>query len=157
MLSFFSAYATALKIGGVILLLIGAIALYHSFKIRQQDIGYQRAVAEYREKEIAAERAARVVEDTWRKKEGEALNVAKIREQKIIKLSADIAVVNKRLRDQVADNERSMSTATRDSLNKYATTLGAVLGECTDRYKQMGENAAREQSEKMMLADAWPK
>ena len=157
MLSFFSAYATTLKIGGAILLLIGAIALYHSFKIRQQDIGYQRAVAEYREKEISAERAARVVEDTWRKKEGEALNVAKISEQKIIKLSADIAVVNKRLRDQVADNERSMSAAPRDSLNKYATTLGAVLGECTDRYRQMGENAAREQSEKMMLADAWPK
>lgn len=157
MFSFISQYAVAARAILIGLVLVAAIAFYHYFKNKHQNIGYQKAVAEYNEKLLLAERAARSKEQELVKKVGDAENEAKKRETKIIKLSADINNVNKRLRDTIENNSVSISESSRASVDNYARIVGIVFAECANEYRKMGENAERERSDKIMLLEAWPK
>ena len=157
MFAFFSPYKIlieAVAIGGLILAIAFGI---HHFLSYEQNIGYQKAVAEYTAKELIATQAARAREQQLAQQLSEAQNAAQVREQTIKTLASAASVSSSGLRDTLASINRGVPTADLNSLRESTRSFGAVIGKCQDALVGMANKFEQANSDKRTLIDAWPK
>jgi len=62
-----------------------------------------------------------------------------------------------RLHEQQREAAAAMSTATREALNNYTTTLSTVFGECTTSLEAMATKADGHATDSLVLSNSWPK
>jgi hypothetical protein len=143
-------------------LMIGAIIAglgygIHRFLESERQQGYDKAVAEYNEKLIAAKDAAAKRETELLTRLQEAQNAQAIRDKQISTLATSVAAASGGLRFDLTHYSGSLSNASADALRGSIDKLGGLLAGCSDRYRGMAENAERERSAKQTLIDAWPR
>ena len=71
--------------------------------------------------------------------------------------AANLAAVNRGLRDDLANQRRDLSTAPLDAARKYAATANAVFGECSTEVERLAGEAAGHAADSVMYQKAWPK
>jgi len=144
--------------------IVAALALFaaitfgiHRFLEYEQNIGYQRAVAEYTAKALEAEKAARIKEAADQQRLQEAQN-AYAKAQEIIRglTAANVAAANG-LRDTAANINSHLSDFSADALRDLARTYRDILGECTARRDELAAKTESINEEKRKLISAWPK
>jgi len=145
------------KLGGiaaaVAMLLLGAVWLDNS----RQQVGFDRAVAQYTLAELKATEAARIKEQELQGKVTEAIKNAKVRETK---LKATAIVLNNELSRMLFDLEeaaRNLPGLTADAARLRAATVGAILGECAKEIEGLAGKADGHASDSLMLQEAWPR
>ncbi len=132
--------------------IIAAGVLY--FRRHEQQIGYDKAVAEYTKKELAAEIKAREIENTLNVKLQGAQNAATERGIKINELSRNLNAATGKLRDTIATLRRDLPNSTPLACNQTADTVLAVFDDCQGKYTDMAEKADRHASDVKMLLEA---
>lgn len=137
-------------------LLAGVAFGIHSFLNHEQQIGYDRAVAEYNVKLISAQNAAIAQQAVYQKQIEDATNAAKKREQTIQTTTAAAATANDSLRDALTHIRDGVSSATAASLSSSVVALSTLFGECSSRYVGMAEKADRHSSDAQRIYDDWP-
>jgi len=123
----------------------------------QQQLGYDRAVAEYKAAKSIADRAALAKERNMQKQKDEAINAAAERETKI---RADYAAAHAAalgLQRTVADMRGQLATASVEACRTTAAASLTVFGECEDQYRAVAAAADGHASDVKTLSDAWPK
>lgn len=121
-----------------------------------RDSGYNEAVSEYTAKQLIAEQAARATEQKLNKQIEDAEHAGNLREQANKKLSGDLAVVSRKLRDTTTTMRSKLSTDSIDAIRTTADAALTVFGECEERYTAMAENATGHASDVLTLTQAWP-
>lgn len=86
----------------------------------------------------------------------EASKKANIAEKKLKIYAVDLDESNRRLFTELEKNRNLFAKATCDSVNKYATTLSAVYGDCRKELRQMGLNAQGHAIDVKKLIDSYP-
>lgn len=157
MLSALNPYLRLIKIIAIVLAVAGVWYGIYQHNQAQQQLGYDRAVGEYRTNKATADQAALVKERTMRKTVEDAQNAATERENK---LRADYAAAHAAalgLRRTVADLRGQLTTATVEACRATADAALAVFGECEAEYRTVAEAAAGHASDVETLSEAWPK
>jgi hypothetical protein len=140
------------------LALIAAICFgVHLFLSHEQQIGYDRAVAEYQAKEVAAKDAARATEQKLYDQVQEARNAAAQRDQENRTLAGAALAASGGLRDTLADIRRRLPGDSGATAAHTADTLATVLSDCQDRYRDMAEKADRHANDARTLSESWPR
>jgi len=138
--------------------LVGALMLgVWRLDVSRQQIGYDRAVAEYTAIALKAEQSARAKEQSLQAQILKAENEAKTRETKLASAAAATRRVADSLRSDLAAARRDIASASRAAVDRYAQTASAVLGECTRRYEEVAGAASGIASDALTLLDAWPR
>lgn len=111
----------------------------------------------------AAAQAGREAEAAARKKEAaltqqleEARHAAVKREETLRRDAGAARDAADGLRGELAAIRRSLPGLAADAVRQYADTLADVFGACTDRYRELAEEAGRVESDRQTLMDAWP-
>ena len=86
-----------------------------------------------------------------------ALNAAQKRTQAAQVAAAAAGDAAGRLRDDVADLQRRLPSATLDACRRDAAALGAVFSACRAEYEALGRDAQGHANDTLMLQEAWPK
>ena len=146
----------ALKVIGVAALLAALGFGVNRFDHSRQEIGYQRAVAEYKAKEAEDLKVAMAETKRLNAKVQEAQNEADKREATNRVLITRVNVLAGRLRHADENLNALVSRATREALAKATTAYAALFAECRDEYAEMGVVAAGHQSDVATLIAAWP-
>ena len=157
MLNFLSPYKAFIELLAFLAVVGGLIYGAHRFLEHEQDIGYQKAVAEYTAKALVAEQAARAKEILLTQQLQEAQNAAIQREQVIRNTSAAAAAASTSLHDTLATISHGVSSQSTDALSKSVIALTGVLDQCQREYRSVAESADRHASDVKTLTDAWPK
>lgn len=145
-----------LKVIGVVLL-IGAFGFgVNRLDQSRQEIGYQRAVAEYKAKEAEDLKIAMAETKRLNAKVQEAQNEADKREATNRVLVARVNDLAGRLRHADDNLNAIVSRASREALVKATTAYAALFAECRGAYAEMGAAAAGHQSDVATLIAAWP-
>ena len=134
-----------------------SVIAYNAFTKHHQEIGYQRAVAEFREQENKDLKAAMAETIRLNGKIQEAEDAAKLREAERNTLNARIDSLNGQLRDTKSSINRLVSSASADALRKATATFNELFAECRDAYAEMGRAAEGHSSDVRTLTDAWPR
>ena len=143
-----------LLIGSIV---TGAIFGIHSFLMHEQQIGYDRAAGEYKDKLIEAQKQAEIQTKEFNRRIQEA-NDAATKREKVLQASADAtAAANRGLLNTIGNFRDSVSGASTDALSRSVNTLLSVFGECTTRYTEVARSLDRANSDKQTLIQAWPK
>jgi exonuclease VII large subunit len=148
---------TTWKIGIGILLLAAIAYGIHHFLGYEQNIGYEKAVAEYTQKQLIAEQKARAKEQALNTQIVEAQNAANERQQQLDKVTSSLAITNKQLHDTTNTLRNRLSKNSPATNINTADTALSVFSDCTDRYSELAETADKYTNEIKMLQDAWPK
>ena len=155
--SFLSPYKLLIEVimigGCVVAIGVGV----HEFLQHEQNIGYQKAVAEYTAKALVAETAAREREAAMTRQLQDAQAAGALREHTIKTLSVAANTASVSLRDTLGAINRGVPTATIAALRQSTSTLSSVLDDCQNRYRTVAEAADRHASDAKTLTDAWPK
>lgn len=122
----------------------------YSVKIEAMRVAQEAANAQF-------ESEARLKEQEYARQLHEAQHAAKEREESLRRSISNVTAANKRLRVQLEDNERKLSSLSEDAIRQYTEELGRVFAECTDRYASMGEEAERRNEDLRRMIEAWPK
>jgi hypothetical protein len=150
-------YFELAKIGIVIAVALIITFFVHKFLSYEQQIGYDKAKAEYNERLVEAQKAAINRENELKQQLKEALNGQSQRDEVIRKLSVAASGASSSLRDTLTAIRDGSASAAIDALRKTTVTLTTVFGECADRYRDMAEKADRHASDVKTLVEAWPK
>lgn len=142
----------AIGCAGVALVLF-CVGMLHSAEKR----GYAKAQAEYTQKALVAEEAARKRERELQTQLEVAENEARKREADLTFAADNARTERDGLRRDLATISDRLSRASANSLRQYAATANAVLQECTDRYTELARKADGHASDALMLAQGWPK
>lgn len=157
MLSFLSPYKTIIELVAFLALAAGICFGVHRFLEHEQNIGYQKAVAEYTAKALVAEQAARAKETLLTQQLQEAQNAAIQREKVIRDTSAAAAAASVSLHDTLTTIRSGVSSQSTDALGKSIIALTGVLDNCQREYRDMAESADRHASDVKTLTEAWPR
>lgn len=157
MFSFFAPYKYGIEILGIVILLAIIAYFSHQFLLSEQKMGYDKAMSEVKEKQLAQEQFARAREAQLMNQLEAAQNAATLREQQIKALSAALANSSNSLRDTAAAINSSLPTASADASRSAAITAINLFADCQGKYGQMAEIADRHANDVKTLSDAWPK
>ena len=86
-----------------------------------------------------------------------ALNAATKRTQAAQVAAAAASDASGRLRDDIADLQRRLPSATLDACRRDGAALGAVLSACRAEYEALGRDAQGHADDTLTLQQAWPK
>ncbi|MDB5853309.1 MAG: hypothetical protein JWR22_1350 [Herminiimonas sp.] len=157
MFAWLTPYKLMIEIAFFGALMAGVAFGAHVFLNYERQIGYDKAVAEYKVKEIEAREAAAEKTALMQKQIDEATQNAQAREQTIKTLAAGAVRASGGLHDTIAAISRGVPSATIDALRLSTTTLARVLNDCQNTYRGMAEIADRHASDTRTLTEAWPK
>lgn len=144
------------KIVGSAIAVVLLLIAYNAFVNHQRDIGYQKAVAEYREQENKDLKAAMAETIRLNQKLQEAQDAAKLREAERRELDARINTLSGKLRNTTANINALVSRASADALREATTTFNTLFAECRTAYEDMGRAADGHSSDVRTLTDSWP-
>lgn len=128
----------------------------HRLDQSRQQIGYDKAKAEYTAAALKAEKAARAKEQALQTQITKAQNDAKIRETK---LAADVGrarAATDGLRNDLATARSQLSTLARDALERYTNAQSDVFIDCSRKYTDLAHEADRLSNDRQTLIDGWP-
>jgi hypothetical protein len=86
-----------------------------------------------------------------------ALNAAQKRVQAARQAAAAANDAAGRLRDDIADIQRRLPSASLDACRQHAAALGTVLNACRTEYEAMGRDAQGHADDSRTMMDAWPR
>ena len=140
----------------------GALAIaalifaWNRFLDYEQDIGYQKAVAEYNVKLLAAKEAAdqREQELTTQVQEAQANGLE--REETIKALAAAVGKSSDSLRNTANAIRLGLPHATVEAARTAADAFAAVFTDCQRRYVDVARAADGHASDVRTLEEAWP-
>ena len=142
-------------------LLIAAVAValgfaWNGFIKHEQNIGYQKAVAEYNVKLLAAKEAAdrREQELTTQVQEAQANGLK--REETIKALAAAVGKSSDSLRNTANALCLGLPHATVEAARTAADAFATVFTDCQRRYADVAEKADGHASDVRTLEEAWP-
>jgi len=157
MFSWLTPYKTMIEIAVFVAALAFVSIEIHRFMDHQQDIGYQRAVAEFDAKQKIADKAAADRTELLRQQLEAAQNAASDREKNLQAILDTSGAMSNSLRDALANIRSGVPSATIDTLRRSTDTLATVLTDCQSGYRDMAAKADRHASDVKTLMDAWPK
>lgn len=142
-------------------LLIAAVAValgfaWNGFIKHEQNIGYQKAVAEYNVKLLAAKEAADKREQELSAQVQEAQANGLKREETIKALAAAVGKSSGSLRDTANAIRVGLPHATVEAARTAADAFAAVFTECQQRYVDVARAADGHASDVRTLEEAWP-
>lgn len=146
-------WAKTLLLAAAIAALFFAVNWYNG---HQQDIGYQRAVGEYAQKENQALREALAETECLKLKVKESEDAAKLREVARQQSDARIASLSQRLRDTESAIAERVSSAANSALVEATLAYGILFSECREAYAGMGRAAHGHSEDARTLIEAWP-
>lgn len=143
-------------------LLIAAVAValefaWNGFIKHEQNIGYQKAVAEYNVKLLAAKEAADQREQELSAQVQEAQANGLKREETIRTLAAAVGKSSDSLRNTANAIRLGLPHATVEAARTAADAFAAVFTECQGRYGELAAKADGHASDVRTLEEAWPK
>lgn len=141
----------------ILALIIGIAELWHRHNVSQQDIGYQRAVAEYQAKDNEKLKAALAQTTFYKQQLNEAQQHANDREKVLLAAATAASSASTGLQHTLETIRNGVPSATVDALRQTTATLTSVLGECQARYRELGQKADGHANDVQTLIDAWPK
>ena len=151
-----AAYLRATEALAALALVLGLCWGAHEFLQHEQQIGYDRRVAEDKVAEAAAKEAALKTERSMQSKVDEAQN-ARNQQIQVNQVAADAAsAAADRLRVAASDLTRRVSADPGKAGPDAAATLAQLLGECSERYRGMARSADGHAADAKALSDAWP-
>ena len=143
-------------------LLIAAVVValgfaWNGFIKHEQNVGYQKAVAEYNVKLLAAKEAAdkREQELTTQVQEAQANGLK--REETIRTLAAAVGKSSDSLRNTANAIRLGLPHATVEAARTAADAFATVFSECQGRCGELAEKADRHWSDYRELSEAWPR
>ena len=143
------------------LLIAAAIAAllfaWNWFLNHEQEIGYQRAVAEYSVKLIEAKEAAQKREQELTAQVQEAQENGLKREETIRTLAAAVGKSSDSLRNTANAIRIGLPNATVEAARTAADAFAAVFAECQQRYVEVARAADGHLNDYRTLSEAWPK
>lgn len=139
------------------LAIVATLSGLWGYGLHQHGLGYSKAQNEYTQKALIASEAARKREFNLQNQLQEAQNEARNRETALIAAADSARSERDGLRDELTAIANRLSTASADSLRRYASTANSVLRECTDRYSELAQKADKHANDALMLQQAWPK
>ena len=122
-----------------------------------EQVGYQRAVAEYNDKARAAEVASRLREQQILNQVRKAEYDSAAREKALRAEFAALQRSNLGLRNTVATLRASLPALAADACRQTADAALAVFGDCTARLGEMAQDADGHENDVRTLMEAWPK
>jgi chromosome segregation ATPase len=157
MFTLLASYKWLLQIVAGIIFTLGIAYGAHRFIVHEQQIGYNKAVAEYTAKALAAEQTARAKEQDLNNQITEARNEAAKRDEQINKLADALDNAYQRLRDTTTTIRRNLPKDSPTTVTNTADAALSALAECSDRYSELAKTADEYASEIKLLQDSWPK
>ena len=143
----------ALLIAAVI---AAAVVAWSWFISYEQGIGYDKAVAEYNVKMLAAKEAADKREQELSAQVQEAQANGLKREETIKALAAAVAKSSDSLRNTANTIRLGLPLATVTAARTAADAFAAVFTDCQRRYVEVAERADGHASDVRTLEEAWP-
>lgn len=142
-------------------LLIAAVAValgfaWNGFIKHEQDIGYQKAVAEYNVKLLEAKEAADKREQELSAQVQEAQANGLKREETIRTLAAAVGKSSDSLRNTANAIRLGLPHATVEAARTAADAFAAVFTDCQGRYADVAAKADGHASDVRTLEEAWP-
>lgn len=122
----------------------------------EQDIGYQKAVAEYNVKLLAAKEAAAKREQELSAQVQEAQANGLKREETIRTLAAAVGKSSDSLRNTANAIRLGLPHATAEAARTAADAFAAVFTDCQGRYADVAAKADGHASDVRTLEEAWP-
>ena len=143
-------------------LLIAAVAValgfaWNGFIKHEQGIGYQKAVAEYNVKLLAAKEAADKREQELSAQVQEAQANGLKREETIKALAAAVGKSSDSLRNTANAIRLGLPLATVEAARTAADAFATVFTDCQRRYADVAEKADGHANDVRTLEEAWPK
>lgn len=143
-------------------LLIAAVAValgfaWNGFIKHEQNIGYQKAVAEYTVKLLEAKEAADKREQELTTQVQEAQDNGLKREETIKALADAVGKSSDSLRNTANAIRLGLPHATVEAARTAADAFAAVFTECQQRYVDVARAADGHASDVQTLMEAWPK
>lgn len=134
-----------------------AVFAWNWFISYEQNIGYQKAVAEYNVKLLEAKEAAdkREQELTAQVQEAQANGLK--REETIKALAAAVGKSSDSLRNTANAIRLGLPLATVEAARTAADAFAAVFTDCQGRYGELAAKADGHASDVRTLEEAWPK
>ena len=134
-----------------------AVVAWNHFLDYEQNIGYQKAVAEYNVKLLAAKEAAdkREQELTTQVQEAQANGLK--REETIKALAAAVGKSSDSLRNTANAIRLGLPNATVEAARTAADAFATVFTDCQRRYADVAEKADGHANDVRTLEEAWPK
>ena len=123
----------------------------------EQNIGYQKAVAEYNVKLLAAKEVADKREQELSAQVQEAQANGLKREETIKALAAAVGKSSDSLRNTANAIRLGLPLATVEAARTAADAFAAVFSECQGRYGSLAEKADGHANDVRTLEEAWPK
>ena len=143
---------------------VGAVALGFGLAWNLQGLKLDALAVEFgkyrnqvEQQAIEARRAAMDKENFWRMEVENARVNAQTRETKLKKsaAAAQSAVVS--LRDDIRTLQARLAGSSAATAIDTAATLGELLGQCSEAYRELAEIADRHASDAKTLIEAWPR
>lgn len=106
---------------------------------------------------LEREQEHRKKELSWNKRLQEAQNNAIEREKKINEVRASAVSASGSLRNTITSLRGELSRTSESARNQAADTGLQLLGECSEKYREVAEAADRHASDVETLMEAWPK
>ena len=133
-----------------------AVVAWNHFLDYEQNIGYQKAVAEYNVKLLAAKEAAdrREQELTTQVQEAQANGLK--REETIKALAAAVGKSSDSLRNTANALRLGLPHATVEAARTAADAFATVFSECQGRYGELARASDGHASDVRTLEEAWP-
>ena len=149
-------YAAMIKGAVVIGLAVAFFVAAHNFLDGVEDRGYQRAVAEAKERERLASVFAQKWSGELTRQRDEAIQNGNQREQTIRDLAAAAGNASVGLRDTLNTIRRNASNDSTETLRHTTVALATVLDDCQVKYRELAEKADRHANDVRTYSEAWP-
>ena len=145
------------KILGGVALLAALVFAWNWHIDHEREIGYQKAVAEYNVKLLAAKEAADKREQELSAQVQEAQANGLKREETIKALAAAVGKSSDSLRNTANAIRLGLPLATVEAARTAADAFAAVFTDCQGRYANVAAKADGHASDVRTLSEAWPK
>lgn len=152
-MSWLSPYRWLLAAG----LIAAFIAGYFAWADHQQDIGYERARSEYTAAALIEQQKSAKITADWQKQKDEAINDATTRAIKAKSDADRLRATNGGLRNELASARGQLSSASAETVRRYAATANTVFDECAREVEGMAGQLESIASDALTLYQAWPK
>ncbi len=133
-----------------------AVVAWNHFLDYEQNIGYDKAVAEYNVKLLAAKEAADKREQELSAQVQEAQANGLKREETIKALAAAVGKSSDSLRNTANAIRLGLPHATVEAARTAADAFATVFSECQGRYGELAAKADGHASDVRTLEEAWP-